>query len=247
MTMDPTLPGSSHRFTAFCAPVIERLDTDERAEVYAACRIVDDVGAAGGFDVYNPYAEFYDIPDRDDVPTTPWEDQDRVLASDLLIHITHYPARSSGTGEMWDYAFRANLPQLILGRGPFAARRLMTWTTAPKYETEYVDEATLRTELATTLSLLGPFLTERRNRVSGSSLEHLAMRVHKRRTHLSLTRQQLATASGLSEDMVDALEENAEAFDPPLSVLSAISFGLKLTLAELTDVAEGRPRLFDVD
>ena len=247
MTLDPTLPGSSHRFAAFCAPIVERLNTRERAAVYAICRAVTEVAATAGFDVHNPYATFYDAPDRDDVPLAPWEDRDRVLASDLVIHLSHYPARASGTGESWDYAFRANVPQLILGRGPAPSRRLMTWTTAPKYETEYVGEESLRDELAATLMLLRPFLSERRNRTAGASGAQLASRVRRRRDHLNLSREQLVAAANLDLTLVTAIENDAAGIDPPLSTMQDLAIGLKLTLAELVDVIEGTPRLHDVD
>ena len=245
--MDPTLPGSSHRLAAFCAPSVERLNAQERAAVYAACRTVTEVAAAAGFDVHNPYAPFYDAPERDDVPDAPWEDRDRVLASDLLIHLSHYPARASGTGESWDYAFRANVPQLILGRGPAPSRRLMTWTTAPKYETEYVDEESLRDELAATLMLLRPFLSERRNHTTGATGTQLASRVRQRRDHLNLSQEQIAAAADLDVTVVTAIEDNAAGLDPPLSTMRGLAIGLKLTLAELVDVVEGTPRLHDID
>ena len=243
---DATLPGPSYEFRAFCAPIITRLDATERAEVYEMARTVDEVGQGSRYVVDNPYREFYDSPEREDFPEGVWSERDRVLEADLLIHLSHFPARASGTGEAWDFAFQAALPQLILGRGPRPGRRLMTWTTAPKYETEYVDVASLRTELGATLELLRPFLTQRRLEASGGYPGQLAARARHRRAHLNLSQSEVARAAGLDVATVAAIESGDEA-DASCPALRALAFGLKLTVAELTDVVAGTPRLHDVD
>jgi transcriptional regulator with XRE-family HTH domain len=162
-------------------------------------------------------------------------DRERVLNSDLCIHLCHYP--STGSGEELDFAYGALVPIILISHADTKVSRMITGIPALKFLITYKEPEDLRQELRERLIQIRPLLEERKLAFSEYNVNIVGERIRLRREELALTRDDVARSVPLLT--VDALRQIEESVDrvsnPALLQLRQIATVLKTTVADLVE------------
>src|SRR5205823_10336396 len=86
-------------------------------------------------------------------------DRERVLASDLLIHLAHYP--STGSEEELSFAYDALLPIILLSHSEGRVSRMVTGIPSFELHIAYAEPEDLRHQLRLRLTEARPILEQR--------------------------------------------------------------------------------------
>ena len=161
-------------------------------------------------------------------------DKERVVASDLLIHLCHFP--STGSGEELGFAHDALVPIVLIIHGDQKVSRMITGIPSVKFEIRYNEPEEMREMLEERLREIRPLLEQRRLAKQEHSENIVGAKVKELRLEASLTREQLAGMVGLEAAAIRYLEDNIDIVsNPPLTQLRLIATALKTTVAELVN------------
>lgn len=218
---------------AYLACALTGLTHDQRQLVFHLSDAVAGVCAELDIDVYEPRKKTDPVhhPNVSDVEVFR-TDRERVLNSDLLIHLAHFP--STGSGQELDFAYTALLPILVIRHEDKRASRMVTGIPSLKVEVAYREPEELRAQLRDALTELRPLLEERKLACKKFRQNIVGARVKELREALRLTRSELAQATGFAEEGITQLEESEDALsNPSLLQLRVLATALRTTAAEL--------------
>src|SRR5262249_31865146 len=141
-------------------------------------------------------------------------DRERVLNSDLVIHLCHYP--STGSGEELDFAYNALIPIILISHSDTRVSRMITGIHAFKMEIKYGEPEELRIQLQDCLTEVRPVLEQRKLAFSNYEANIVGNKIRLLREELGLTREEVAcSAKHLTVDMLRQLEESVDRISNP--------------------------------
>lgn len=218
---------------AYLASALTGLAEHQRQEIFEISDRVNSICLEANIDLYEPRKQSDpvhnpEVPD-DEVFKM---DHDRVVTSDLLIHLCHYP--STGSGEELGFAYSSLVPIILLFPGHQRVSRMITGIPSLKIEISYEDPTDLDVLLSKRLFEIRPYLEERHVRREQGQINIVGERVQDLRLAAGLTREELAETVGLTTESIRHLEESVDSVsNPSLVHLRALASALKTTVAEL--------------
>ena len=225
------------RLQAYFASALTALDRQQRAHVMAVAELVAAVCEDVNIDVYQPWKSTDPIQHPDISPEDVFdEDRERVLGSDLVIHIADYA--STGSGEELDFALDALIPIILLSHGDSVISRMVLGIPALKLMVTYTTLDELRLELSERLTEIRPILEERKLSFTEFDTNIVGNKVRLLREEAQITREELARSSSgfLTVDLIRGIEENTDKIsNPSLLQLRALAACLKTTVADLVE------------
>ena len=222
---------------AYLASALTGLSDDEREHLFAVSDLATSVCEELGIEVYEP-RNSTDPVIHPDVPSGEVfeKDRQRVLSSDLVIHIADFA--STGAGEELDFALAALIPIVLISRGDSVVSRMVLGIPALKLHVTYHTLDELKVELRQRLSEIRPILEERKLSFSEFDNNIVGNKVRLLREQACLTREELASnLDGLiTVDRLRAIEDsNDKVSNPSLLELRSLSALLKTTVADLVE------------
>jgi hypothetical protein len=225
------------RLNAYFATALTSLTQEERDVLFAVADVVVAVSEEMGIGVYKPW----EVTDPVQHPEVPAEvvfsmDRERVLDSDLVIHIADYA--STGAGEELDFALAALIPIVLLSRGDAVVSRMVLGIPGLKLRVMYNTLDELRAELREVLGEIRPVLEQRKLSFSDFDNNIVGNKVRVMREESYLTREELASSSMglLTVERLRVIEESGDKVsNPSLLELRALSTFLKTTVADLAE------------
>ncbi len=225
------------RLNAYLASALTGLTQVEREHLDAVSEIVGSVCKDLEIEVYEPRK----APDPVNHPQVSSEDvfnmdRERVLSSDLVIHVADYA--STGAGEELDFALAALIPIVWIVHGDTRVSRMVTGIPALKLTITYRDLDELSHELRDRLTEIRPIIEERKLAFSDFDKNMVGNKVRILREESGLTREDVAVHSGelLTVERIHQIEGNGDRVsDPSLSELRILATLLKTTVADLVE------------
>ncbi len=225
------------RLNAYLASGLTGLSSDDRANLVRVSEAIEKVCRGLDIDLFQPRL----VTDPMDHPDVSAEevfasDRERVLCSDLVIHVADYP--STGSGEELDFASGALVPIVIVAHGDARVSRMVTGIPALKLTITYRDLDDLRDELRERLTEIRPILEERKLVFSQFDKNLVGNKVRISREDLYLTREEVAKHSGdvlTAERIRDIEGSNDKVSNPSLLELRTLATVLKTTVADLVE------------
>ena len=225
------------RLNAYLASGLTGLSSDDRAHLVRVSEVIEKVCRGLEIDLFEPRL----ATDPVDHPEVSAEevfanDRERVLSSDLVIHVADYP--STGSGEELDFALGALVPIVIVARGESRVSRMVTGIPALKLTITYSDVDDLRDELRERLTEIRPILEERKLVFSQFDKNMVGNKVRISREDSYLTREEVAKHSGdvLTAERIRDIESNSDKVsNPTLLELRTLATVLKTTVADLVE------------
>ncbi|HXB72063.1 MAG TPA: helix-turn-helix domain-containing protein [Candidatus Acidoferrales bacterium] len=218
---------------AYLASALTGLSDDQRTTIFEISERVNEICLEIDIELYEPRKKTDPVhnPEVSDADVFKM-DHDRVVTSDLVIHLCHYP--STGAGEELGFAYASLVPIVLLAPGDQRVSRMITGIPSFKLEIRYECPGDLNTLLAKRLLEIRPYLEERRITREQHETNLVGARICDLRLQAGLTRDDLAKLVGLTVESIKHLEENVDATsNPPLTHLRALAAALKTTVAEL--------------
>ena len=163
-------------------------------------------------------------------------DRERVLSSDLVIHLADYA--STGAGEELDFALAALIPIVLIAHGETQVSRMVTGIPALKLMITYEDTGELNHVLRERLAEIRPILEERKLAFSDFDKNMVGHKVRISREDAGLTRQDVAQQMGelLTVERLRQIEESSDKIaNPSLLELRRLAVVLKTTVADLAE------------
>ena len=220
---------------AYLASALTGLDRTQKSLIVHLSDIVNLVCRAVDIDLYEPRKKTdpvhnSEIPDTEVFRT----DRERVLVSDILIHLCHFP--STGAGEELSFANEALVPIILIAPGDQRVSRMVTGIPGVKLELRYEEPEDLRGMLEERLIELRPFLEQRRLSMTEHSENVVGEKIKELRLDANLSRADLAKLVGMTEVLIGEIEDNIDTIsNPSLTKLRLIATALKTTVAELVN------------
>jgi len=221
---------------AYLACALTGLEKDQRSLMFHLSDIVAIICDKYEIELYEPRkatdpVHHPEVNDADVFAT----DRERVLSSDLLIHLSHYP--STGSGEELEFANNALLPMIIISRSEHHVSRMITGIPSFKIHLKYTEPEELRIKLDDCLSQIKPVLVERKLSFSEYDTNIVGDRIKSLREELGLSETDLADCiPTLTERTLKQIEENNDKIsNPSLLQLRQIATVLKTTVADLVE------------
>jgi transcriptional regulator with XRE-family HTH domain len=220
---------------AYLASALTGLDSDQKMLVTHLSDLVNVVCKAVDIDLYEPRKKtdpvhHADVPDREVFHI----DRERVVSSDLLIHLAHFP--STGSGEELGFAYEALVPMIVIAHDQQNVSRMITGIPSLKIEVRYREPEEMREMLEIKLQEIRPVLEQRRLAKADFSENIVGARIKELRLDASLSRENLAKSVGLTPDAIEHLEDNIDTVsNPSLTQLRLLATSLKTTVAELVN------------
>ena len=222
---------------AYLASALTTLEPAERERVDKVSDIANIVCRDLGINLYQP-RNVTDPVNNPDVSSQDVFnlDRERVLGSDLVIHIADYA--STGSGEELDFALNALIPIVLIAHGESKVSRMVTGIPALKLMIKYDDLTELETQLREGLTEIRPVLAERKLAFSKFDKNIVGNKIRNLREDQRLTREQVASQIDdlLSVQRIARMEENLDSVsNPTLMELRCLAVILKTTVAELVE------------
>ena len=225
------------RLDAYLASALTGLSEEKREHLFAVSDIVVAVCEEINIDVYEPRKSTDPVLHPDILAEEVFSrDRERVLASDLVVHVADYA--STGAGEELDFALAALIPILLVSKGDSAVSRMVLGIPGFKLGVKYNTLDDLRIELRQRLTEIRPILEERKLSFSEFDYNIVGNKVRVLREEAYLTRENLASNSKglLTIERLRAIEDNSDKVsNPSLLELRALSALLKTTVADLAE------------
>ncbi|HEX2058979.1 MAG TPA: hypothetical protein VHI71_11500 [Actinomycetota bacterium] len=221
---------------AYFASSLTTLSDEERATVERISEIVDAACTRHGIELYRPGSHSDPIKHPDiSASDVYFTDRDRVVKSDLVIHLADFP--STGAGEELDMAQNALIPILLLRHSSRRMSRMVAGIPAFKAEISYQDEEDLSDELGERLVEMRPVLEERKVAFAQYDVNLVGAKIRALREDIGLTRSEVSDkAPVLDEDRLRHIEESVDkAGNPTLMELRQLAVILKTTVADLVE------------
>jgi transcriptional regulator with XRE-family HTH domain len=222
--------------SAYLASALTGLTPDQRQLVFHLSDIAATVCADQGITLYEPRKQTDPVHHASVEDAAVFRiDRERVLSSDLLIHLCHFP--STGSGEELDFAFNALVPFVLISHSETRVSRMVTGIPSFKVKITYTEPEQFRHALRDCLSEIRPVLEERKLAFSGYDANIIGNNVRLRREELRLTREDVAqnTKPPITVEHLRQIEESTDRFNPSLILLRQIATVLKTTVADLVE------------
>ncbi len=221
---------------AYLACALTGLDKDQRGVVFRLSDTIAQVCEKHAISLHDPSQHTDPVYHSDLSDTQVYQiNRKQVLASDLLIHLTHFPG--SGVGQALDFAYSALLPMIIISRSDDTVSRMVTGIPAFKVHLRYEDPRELWDLLDDCLDKIKPLVRERKLAFSSSCVNFVGQRIRMLREQQGLTRKAIAeNVDYLTENTLEQIEENTDQHsNPSLLQLRQIAVLLKTTVADLVE------------
>jgi len=220
----------------YLACALSGLNPEQRQLMFQLSDVVSTVCAEHRINLYEPRKKTDPVHHAEVSDAEVFKiDRERVLRSDLLIHLCHYP--STGSGEELDFAYNALVPLILISHSDSRVSRMITGIPAFKLHICYTEPEDLRSQLATSLVKVRPILEERKMAFSDYDANIVGERIRLLREELNLSREDLVRS--VPHLTLEALREIEESVDrvsnPSLIQLRQIATVLKTTVANLVE------------
>lgn len=218
---------------AYLASALTGLSEGQRKTVFDISDRVNEICLESDVELYEPRKKTDPVhnPEVSDAEVFKM-DHDRVVTSDLVIHLCHFP--STGAGEELAFAYSALIPIILLAPSHQRVSRMITGIPSLKLDIKYQTPEDLNVLLAKRLLEIRPYLEERRLAREKDAINLVGAKVKDLRLSAALTREALAELVGLTSESIRHLEENVDSVsNPSLTHLRALAIALKTTVAEL--------------
>ena len=225
------------QLNAYLATALTGLEESARKSLFGVSDIVGSVCSELDIDLYQP-RQHTDPVSHPDVSAEDVHglDRERVLNSDLLIHIADHP--STGAGEELDFASNALVPVILISHGESRVSRMVTGIPAFKLIVEYTDVRELQEELRRLLMEIRPILEERKLVFAEFDQNIVGNKVRILRQDLLLTREDIVSASNslMTTSRLKQIEESTDkTSNPSLLEMRTLAALLKTTVADLAE------------
>jgi len=241
LTTDTTLsvcrPSDMHLpLKAYLASALTGLEKDQRSLIFHLSDIVSTICEKHGINLYEPRKKTDPVhhPEVHDtkVFTT---DREGVLASDLLIYLSHFP--STGAGQELDFAYNAMLPIIVISRDEDTVSRMVTGIPTFNVQIKYSEPEEMRVRLDDCLDTIKPLIEERKLAFAEYDVNIIGKRIKELRTGLGLSKRDIADSIfTITVEELTKLEDNTDKIsNPSLVQLRQIAFILKTTVADLVE------------
>ncbi|HVC32110.1 MAG TPA: helix-turn-helix domain-containing protein [Chloroflexota bacterium] len=227
---------SSIALDAYLACALTGLNSEQRQLMFQLSDVVAAICGEYNIKVYEPRKKTDPVHNPTVLDAEVFAiDRGRVLSSDLLILLSHYP--STGSGEELDFAYNALVPIIVISHSDNHVSRMVTGIPSLKLQITYSEPEDLRRELRDRLVAIRPVLTERKLAFSQYDVNLVGTNVRLLREKLGLSREEIASAVPLLT--VECLRQIEESVDrtsnPSLLQLRQIAAILKTTVADLVE------------
>jgi transcriptional regulator with XRE-family HTH domain len=234
----PVLMHSRPKFVplkGYLACALTGLNREQRMLVNHLSDLVSLVCKSVDIDLYEPRKKTDPVHNADVEATEVFHiDRERVISSDLLIHLAHFP--STGSGEELSFAYDALVPMVVIAHDSQSISRMITGIPSLKLEIRYQEPEDMREMLGIRLQEIRPVLEQRKLAKAEFSENIVGNKITELRLDASLSREQLASSVGLTVDAIEHLEENVDTVsNPSLTQLRLLATSLKTTVAELVN------------
>ena len=221
---------------AYLACALTGLNKEQRQLVFQLSDMVAEICKGYGIELYEPRKKTDPVHHTEVKDTDVFRiDRERVLSSDLLIHLSHYP--STGSGEELDFAYSALIPIIVVSHSENYVSRMITGIPSFHVHLKYTEPEELREQLHSCLVEIRPILEERKLAFSQYEVNIVGNRIQVLREQLQLSRQAVVESiPGLTEEALHHIEENSDkTSNPSLIQLRQIAAVLKTTVADLVE------------
>ncbi|MBI1926007.1 helix-turn-helix transcriptional regulator [Candidatus Poribacteria bacterium] len=221
---------------AYLACALTGLTAEQRQLILDLSKIVAETCRVNDINLYEPRKHTAPVHHADTPADMVFKlDRERVLRSDVLIHLCHYP--STGAGEELDIASNALLPIILISHSETRVSRMVTGIPSFKLEIQYTDPEDLKYQLTECLTEIRPILEQRKMVFSDYEVNIVGNRIRLLREELGLTREEVvAHAPHLPADILRQIEESVDRVsNPTLIQLREIATILKTTVADLVE------------
>lgn len=145
-------------------------------------------------------------------------DRERVLRSDLLIHLCHFP--STGAGEELGFAYSALIPIVLVAHHDTHVSRMVTGIPSLTIKLTYRETQDLERQLDDCLFQLRPLLEQRKMAFSKYDVNVVGDKIRMLREELGLTRADVAKAiPELTVEHLQLVEESIDRLSDPSLML----------------------------
>jgi transcriptional regulator with XRE-family HTH domain len=209
----------------------------ERQLLYQLSDIVSEVCKDADIELYQP-RHHTDPKLHADVSSTEVYEKDtnRVLNSDILIHLCHHP--STGAGEELELARAALVPIILIYPDHLKVSRMILGIPSLIIEIVYKDIDDLQSELTNALFDFRPLFEERKLAFSNYKVNVIGDKIREIRQKAQLTREEVvkATSQKFTVDRLRVIEEKTDLeSNPSLLELRELATILKTTVSEIVE------------
>lgn len=233
------IPSEPVSLTGYLACALTGLDDLQRKYVFQVSDAVAIECQAQGIELYEPRKVTDPNFNSDIQDTKVFEiDRDRVLNSDVLIFLSHFP--SVGAGQELDFAYNAMIPIIVVYHSDARVSRMVTGIPGLIVKIPYSEPEQLRELLRNEIETLKPILQMRRLAFNSNDDNIVGNRIRQAREALLLTRAEIERASKgrghITESLLKKWEESTDReFNPSLLQLRELAFLLRTNVATLVE------------
>ncbi len=221
---------------AYLACALSGLSPEQRQLVFQISDVVSMICSSTNITLYEPRKKTDPVSNPEISDTEVWGiDREKVVSSDLLIHLCHYP--STGSGEELDFAYNALVPIILVSHGDNRVSRMVTGIPALRVQITYTEPEDLRSDLRHALMEIRPILEVRKMAFSLYDANLVGSKVRSLRESVGLSRAEVAAKTPLvTEEFLRHLEESVDRVaNPSLIQLRQLATILKTTVADLVE------------
>lgn len=233
-TPDPIIP-----LNAYLACALTGLDEAQRQHVFLLSHMVQRTCVDYAIELYEP-RNVTDPVHNAEVPD--WQvwhtDRERVVGSDLLIHLAHFP--STGSGEELSFAFDAMVPIVVVSHSKNKVSRMVTGIPGVVLSVAYAEPEDLTAQLSQVLRRIRPLLVQRKIAFQGYDVNIVGERIRQLRESRQLTREAISAASSarypISVELIRAWETSTDRHsNMSLMHLRELAVLLNVTVADIVE------------
>jgi transcriptional regulator with XRE-family HTH domain len=234
LVLFPTQP-SPLSLNAYLACALSGLDEEQRLLMFHLSDIINVICKDYDIDLYEPRKKTDPVHHPEVADSEVFRtDRERVLKSDLLIHLSHYP--STGSGEELDFAYNALIPIIIISHSESKLSRMISGIPSFQINLNYTEPEELRFKLKECLQEIRPFLEQRKLAFSEYDANIVGNKIRILRESLGLTLNQAVQNTNLTVEILRQIEESSDkTSNPSLLQLREIATILKTTVADIVE------------
>jgi transcriptional regulator with XRE-family HTH domain len=221
---------------AYLAYALTNLDQEQRDVIFKIADDVSRICAEEGITLYDPRKKTDPSHHSEVADSEVFRiDHERVLSSDLVIHLCHFP--STGAGEELAFAYDALVPIILISRSGTRVSRMVTGIPCFKLHISYEEPEDLGSELGDRLAEVRPILEQRKLAFSKYDANIIGDKIRLIREELRLTRDDIArNAPHVTAAMLKQIEESSDRVsNPSITQLREVATLLKTTVADLVE------------
>lgn len=232
---------------AYLACALTGLEDQARQTIFKISDLIAEICEDNNIDLYQPRKSTDPVEHKDISAIDVYQnDKARVLASDLLVHLCHYP--STGAGAELEFARAALLPILLVSPNDIQISRMVLGIPSLQIEIRYDSFDSLQSQLQNALFDLLPLLEARKLAFSKYKVNLVGNKILEIRQKQNLTRSEVSQASNnLTEGRISEIETKCDLeSNPSLVELREIATILKTTVSEVVEPNFARQVLIEL-